>query len=117
MPFLHRYRRLSMAFAVSALALYCGGGEDVGPPAPGTLEITTSTSGPEPDADGYSVQIDTGSMQPIGVEATITSAQVTPGPHTVQLGEIADNCSVAGDNPRTITVTAGETTTVGFTVS
>lgn len=117
MLLLRRYRRLCIAFAVSVVALYCGGGENIGPPAPGTLEITTSTSGVEPDADGYSVQIDGGSSQPIGVAATITSSPVTPGTHTVQLGEMAANCSVAGDNPRTVTVTAGETTTVSFAIS
>jgi hypothetical protein len=117
MPFLRRYRRLCIAFAISVFALYCGGGENVGPPPPGTLEITTSTNGVEQDADGYSVQIDGGSSQPIGVAATITSSQLTPGTHTVQLGETAANGTVAGDDPRTVTVTAGETTTVSFAVS
>ncbi|HEX2249822.1 MAG TPA: Ig-like domain-containing protein, partial [Gemmatimonadales bacterium] len=117
MLLLHRYRRLFTAFTVSVVAVYCGGGDNIGPPAAGTLEITTSTSGVELDADGYTVQIDGGSVQTVGVEATITTRQVTPGAHTVLLGGLAANCSVAGDIPRSVTVTAGETTTVSFEVT
>jgi hypothetical protein len=117
MLLLHRYSRLTIAFAVSVVAVYCGGGENIGPPAAGTLEITTATSGVELDADGYSVQIDGGSVQTVGVEATITTPQVTPGTHTVHLGGLAANCSVAGDNPRSVTVTSGATTTVSFAVT
>ena len=112
---LHRSPRLTLALAVSAAAVHCGGGEGVTvPPAPGTLEITTSTSGVEQDADGYSVQIDGGPTRPIGAEATLTTPDVSPGTHTVQLGEVAANCTISGDNPRTVSVSAGETTTVGF---
>src|SRR3954467_13238148 len=117
MLLLHRHPRLSLVFMVSVVAVYCGGGENVGPPPPGSLEITTTTDGVEQDADGYSVQIDGGAIQPIGVQATITRSQVTPGTHTVQLGEMAANCTVAGDNPRTVTVTPGEATTLSFAVS
>ena len=48
-----------LAIAPTALSLGCGGGADVtvGPEL-GTLEITTATSGPEPDADGYTVSLD-----------------------------------------------------------
>src|SRR3954452_10492101 len=45
-----------LAIAPTVLSLGCGGGADVtvGPDL-GTLEISTTTSGPEPDADGYTV--------------------------------------------------------------
>lgn len=114
----HRCPRLSFALAVSAAAVGCGGGEDVTvPPTTGTLEITTSTSGTEQDADGYSVQIDAGPARAIGAAATLTTTDVTPGNHTVLLGEVAANCTVSGDNPRTVSVTAGETATVSFAVT
>ena len=118
MQLLHRFPRLTVALTVSAAAAVgCGGGEGIGLPNTGTLEITTSTAGAEQDADGYSVQIDGGTARAIGTTATLSTAEVTPGAHTVQLGQIAANCTVAGDNPRTVSVTAGQTTTAGFTVT
>ena len=102
---------------VALPALGCSGDSLTVPETAGTLAITTSISGPEPDADGFSVQIDGGPAQPIGATATLTTPELTPGDHTVQLSDMAGNCSVAGDNPRTVSVTAGETATVTFAVT
>lgn len=113
----HRFARLSFTFAVSTAAYACGGEGVTSPATTGTLEITTSTSGTEQDADGYSVQIDAGAAQAVGAAATFTAAGLSTGTHTVRLGEIAANCSVSGDNPRTVSVTAGETTTATFAVT
>ena len=64
MLLLHRFPRLTIALTLPVAVVYCSGGEDiVVPPPPGTLQIQTSTDGAEPDADGYSVQIDGGSSQ------------------------------------------------------
>ena len=98
-------------------ALGCSGDSLTVPETSGTLAITTSVSGPEPDADGFSVQVDGGPAQPIGATATLTTPELSPGEHTVQLSDMAGNCSVAGDNPRTVSVTAGETATVTFGVT
>ncbi len=117
---LHRQLpRLTIAFAILAAAVHCGGsGEDLTvPPGPGTLEITTATSGAEQDDDGYSILIDGGAPLAIGSSATLTAPQISPGAHTVQLGEISGNCTVAGDNPRTVTVTTGETSSVAFAIT
>jgi hypothetical protein len=86
---------------------------------PGTtsLEITTSTSGTELDADGYTVQVDAGAAQTIGASASMQRTDLSPGDHTVQLGGMALNCSVTGDNPRTVSVAAGQTATVSFAVT
>jgi hypothetical protein len=115
---LHRLLPLTIAVTLAALAIQCGGGADVTvPPSPGTLEITTSTSGEEQDADGYSVQIDGGAARPIGVAATLTIPEVTPSTHSVQMAGLAANCTLSGDNPRTVGVAAGETTTVSFAIT
>jgi Tol biopolymer transport system component len=115
----HGYHRLSsvaITLVVSVIAISCG--EDpTPPPSTGTLEITTATGGVEPDADGYAVQVGTGAAQAINASGTVTSAEIDPGTYTVQLTGIAANCTVAGDNPRNVTVTAGETTTVAFTIT
>jgi Big-like domain-containing protein len=114
----HCCLRLSFASTVAAAAVGCGGGGELTvPPTTGTVVITTSTSGGSPDADGYSVQMDAEPARAIGAAETLTSTQVTPGNHTVHLREVAANCAVSGDNPRTISVTAGETTTINFAVT
>jgi hypothetical protein len=113
-----RQEALNLLVAAAVLAaLSCGGGDVTPPPSTGTLEVTTSTSGAEQDPDGYSLRMDAGAVQAIGAAATLTTSDVTPGNHTVQLGEVAANCSVAGDNPRTVNVTAGQKTTVAFAVT
>ncbi|MBA3760328.1 MAG: DUF1929 domain-containing protein [Gemmatimonadales bacterium] len=118
MLLLHRFPRLTIALALSVVAVYCGGGEDIiVPPPPGTLEITTSTSGPEPDADGYSVQIDGGGSQGIGAAATLSIPDFPPGNHTVELAGMASNCTISSPNPQGVRVTAGETATVSFAVA
>src|SRR5687767_6521918 len=99
-------RLASFLFALAPLA-GCGDGEGITAP-PGTLEIVTSTSGPEPDPDGYSVQIDAGDARPIGAGDTFTAPGIDPGDHTIELGQIAANCAVSGPNPQTVVVTEGE---------
>jgi hypothetical protein len=99
---------------VAALA-GCGG-EGLVDPDTGTLQIATATSGPEPDADGYTLQIDAQPPEEIGLSATVERTGLAPGNYTLELGELAANCSVTGGNPRTVTVSRGETTTVTFAV-
>jgi hypothetical protein len=99
-------------------AVACSGDDDlVQPPNNGTLEITTSTTGVEMDPDGYTVRVDAGDPQTIGVAGTIQLTDLTSGNHTVQLDGLAGNCTVAGENPRTISITAGETTSLTLEVS
>ncbi len=119
MVFPHRFPRVAIALTIAvAAAVKCGGGEGVTvPPASATLDITTLTSGPEPDADGYSVQIDGAPARSIGPAANLTVTELTPGIHTAQLGGVAPNCSASGDNPRTVSLTAGETTTIAFDIT
>ena len=112
----YHLHRLQLGLTVAVVA-GCGGGDVTVPQTTGTLEITTSTSGAEQDADGYSVQMDAGTARAIGAAATLTMSDATPGNHTVQLGEVAANCTVAGDNPRPVSVTAGQTATISFAVT
>jgi hypothetical protein len=110
--------RYALAFTLAPV-LYltaCGGsGNDIADPAAGTLEISTSTAGPEPDLDGYTFQIDGGPITPIGSSAT-TSSDLATGTHSLRLSGLADNCSVA-DNPRNVTVVGGQTATTTFPVT
>jgi Tol biopolymer transport system component len=107
--------RVPFIVLVSAIAA-CGGGSDLVEPTTGTIHITTATTGDEQDADGYTVQVDGGTAQAIAAAGEI-SVTADSGSHGVRLDGVAANCSVAGDNPRAITVTDDQTTEVAFAIA
>ena len=104
----HAALRLSLV-TTAALWLACGGGGELTAPTTGVVQVTTSTAGDVPDPDGYTLMLDDVAVQPIGSAATATLADLTPGAHRIGLAGVAPNCTVEGDNPRTLTVVAGET--------
>jgi Tol biopolymer transport system component len=115
MPSTSRLLPLPVVVLVSVLAA-CGGGSDLVEPTTGTIHISTATTGDEPDADGYTVQVDGGTAQAIAAAGEI-SVTADSGSHTVRLDGVAANCALAGDNPRTISVADDETTEVAFAIT
>src|SRR5438046_974663 len=87
------------------------------PTPTGTLNVTTSTSGGSPDPNGYTFTVDGGASQPIQTNQTIPLTGVSATSHTVDLGDIAGNCTVTGGTSRTVTVPAGGSVTASFVVS
>lgn len=83
----------------------------------GGIAVVVTTSGDEPDPDGYDVTLDGGAPSAIGVNGSVTFGGLTPGDHTIALGDVASNCAVSGGNPRTVSVTAGQTTQTTFSVT
>ena len=108
---------LSLLLAGSVLAGLSCGGEDLQAPTTGILEITTVTTGPEPDTDGYVVTVDDATQTVIGANATFQLQNVQSGDHSVRLAGVAENCAVAGENPRAILVEAGKTARLDFAVT
>lgn len=99
------------------LLLVSCGGEDLVSPTAGSISITTTTSGPEPDADGYVISVNDGAEVGIGANGTHQVTEVAAGSHSVRLGRMAANCQLAGDNPRTVSVEAGASATVQLNVT
>lgn len=97
------------------IALACSGESATGP-GTGTIEVTTTTVGVEPDPDGYMVQVDAGEPHAIGAGATTQVTDVAVGDHAVLLIGLASNCTVEGENPSSVTMDAGQTAAVSFTV-
>ena len=87
-----------------------------GEPETGILQVSTTTTGQD---DGYTVTTDgaSPSSQPIGIESQVTFDPVIAGDRTVELTGLGPNCTVAGDNPRTVTVAPGATATTDFDVT
>ena len=85
----------------------------------GRVRIITSTAGVLPDRDGYEVEIEFAGPIPVESIDTVTVGSVASGVTSVRLLEasVAGNCSVEGENPRSVTVVAGEPVTAYFAVA
>jgi TolB protein len=73
----------------------------------GALGVTTSITGPNPDPDGFTVQVGATPVRTIGVRDSTFVTGLTAGDYPVTLGGLAPNCTAAGQNPRTVRVTVG----------
>lgn len=94
----------SVTFAVSCI------------PAFGFITTTAVTNGGSVDPDGYVARVNGGAGKPIALNGSVTRGGLPPGPHTVQLDNVAPNCQVQGENPRAVIVAANDTTGVIFEV-
>jgi hypothetical protein len=109
-----KLRFFLVALVIGAAAGCDDNGARTTSPSTGTLEITTATTG-DPAAD-YTVIVDGASPRAIAANATLSIADVPGGSHIIQL-TLPTNCSIEGDNPRTVSVTPGATTTVDFAIT
>lgn len=120
---MRRLLQIPTLFIVIGLLISCGGdsnttGPDTDPgpePTTGSVEITTSTSGDDQDG-GYEISVD-GTTESIGSNETITISDLEEGNYDAELTDVAENCSVDGDNPSSVNITAGKTTSTSFNVS
>jgi hypothetical protein len=107
-PILGSTSPASFAFRVAATAV-------------GDLEVTTLTTGTNPDPDGYTVTVDesesTVRWQSLGASETILLSNIPAGSHEVELVDVAPNCAASGNNPRTIDISEGESSSISFEVN
>ena len=82
----------------------------------GTLAVTVGTSGSDIDPDGYTVTVDGSVSQSVGANGLVTFTGLAAGDHTVGLSGVASNCTVSGDNPRTVSLIIGVVGTTSFSV-
>src|SRR5438105_5496440 len=84
--------------------------------ATGSLTVTTTTAGSSLPA-GYTVTLENGQSGTIGINDSLTATDIAAGDHTVTLGGVPGNCTLATPNPLAVTVTAGATSQASFTIS
>jgi hypothetical protein len=82
----------------------------------GAIELTTVTTGMDTDPDGYTVSLDGGAAQAIGNDAVALFEALSAGGHTLELADVAGNCTVQGANPEMPIVMANDTTDVTMTI-
>jgi TolB protein len=89
----------------------------------GVLEVTTSTSGSDPDPDGYMVGVDRGASTTSTFVATHGTVRigVASGAYTVSLLGVAGNCAATTDGgvgaTRDVEVASGATVALTFAVT
>lgn len=82
----------------------------------GSLEVTTKTTGLDPNPKGYTVDIADIENFQIDANATIKSEEIEEGSYSVELTDIEDHCTIQSENPVTVNVNAGETSSVEFEI-
>jgi hypothetical protein len=112
---LHRGLRASVALlVVGIIACEEGGGPTVvEPDPPGSIVLTTETSGFMKD-DSYELLVDGESRGTIGANDQTTISDLDPATYQVTLGDVSDNCVVEA---ATVDVASAQEASVSLTVT
>src|SRR5678815_1508347 len=96
--------RVPLAFrlAVAAIGLQSTGCKDtgLGPQQSSTVSIGVTVAGVDTD-EHFVVSLDNGPGQDLSPSTPLVIRYLASGPHTVSLGDVGQNCAVAGANPVT----------------
>lgn len=116
--------RLLSAVLAAAWALSgCGGGDGGGPtsppppPALGDILLAITTTGVDPDFDGYQVVVDGTPRSFVTPNSETTIRGRGAGDHQILLQDVSSNCELGGGNPRSVLVSAGSTTRVDIAIA
>ena len=82
----------------------------------GSIHVSTATSGPDPDPDGYFVTVGGVSKAEMPANGTASISDVREGTYPVTLAGLSGNCVVDGANVRTVSITFGATVEVAFAI-
>src|SRR5947207_11177753 len=124
--------RLAAAFAMFGLATACNEPQSPTSPTPKAsllpwgcpIALVNTTTGSDPDPNGYEVWVDDSYSQSPGSNGVSYFNGLSQGDHKVSLIMVAANCLVtatvnsvtAVDNPRNVSISAAETATTNFDV-
>ena len=102
---------------LAVLALAAGCGETIiDISSDGRIEVAVSTSGTDPDTDGFSVTVDGGTARFVAPGGSVVLDSLSQGGHSVLLSGLAENCQVDGTNPRSVVVGPDGQADVSFDV-
>jgi Tol biopolymer transport system component len=113
-------RKLALVVLVTAcpaVALVSCGDDGTGVEGTGSIEVTLNMTGSDLDPDGCTVSVDDLVARAIEGGTSVTFADLDVGVHSVRLGGVASNCAVSGENPRAVSVVAGQTSQTTFDVT
>ncbi|MDP2470457.1 MAG: hypothetical protein Q8W45_04370 [Candidatus Palauibacterales bacterium] len=109
-------RRTLAGFLFAATTLVAGGCSDDASTGPqvGTLEVNLIMDGTDRDTNGGTLIFDGEVVGPLVANVRTTIDSVEPGIYVISVTGIESNCSLVGDNPRNVTVRAGQVSTEEF---
>lgn len=84
-------------------------------PTTGTLQVITETNA-NGDGNEYPLAVDGNSTDTLAANDTMHVSGLQEGSHQVDLKGLAANCTISGQNPRSVNVTAADTTSTTFEV-
>lgn len=83
----------------------------------GTAEFLFSRTGSPQDPDGYILNFNNEQTNISSTTSKLTKGAVEEGSYQAELTDLADNCTLSGQNPRSVDIVAGDTTTTTFEIS
>ena len=85
----------------------------------GALLVEISTAGADIDPDGYLISLNGAEAERVAVNDTLSQTGLIAGSYEISISDIESNCFVTDDfpNPRTVDVSAGQTTTIEYNIS
>lgn len=88
------------------------------PPASanGTIVVVAAATGNDVDPDGFDVRVNNGPPRRVASGSAVVFADMPPGPHSVSIEDVAPNCVLRDDSPRTVTVVPREHTAIVFSL-
>jgi hypothetical protein len=110
-----RQTAVSIALALGALSTW--GCDNTTEPVRGAIRITLTTTGVDPDPNGYRIRVDQGTDQAVSTNASLVIAGLPLGRRNVLITDLADNCRLTGSATRVVTVEAADTVDVPFSVN
>jgi hypothetical protein len=83
----------------------------------GALEVLATTSGANPDLDGYRVDVEGEPARAVAPGGSTPFPALPAGEHRVTLSGVAANCAVADSAVRRVVIEAGQTDTIAFSIT
>ncbi|MGB5302833.1 MAG: hypothetical protein WBP17_06785 [Gemmatimonadota bacterium] len=108
-------RQAVAVWSLSACSII-GCGDDATEPQTGAIRASLIVSGALPDADGCTILVQGSALQLLLPGESHVFGALPTGDHTVIISDLAFNCFVQGEESRSVSVTAGATTPVSFSV-
>jgi hypothetical protein len=73
-------------------------------PLAGDLRVTATTTGADPDVDGYALSVDGTARGNVGANAATTVSAIRAGHHTLSVNGVAFNCTLSSPNPQGVDI-------------
>lgn len=112
----NRAARLCGLALIASLLGSCSS-EPVDAPGAAVLRLSASTTGPNPDPDGYTYSMDGGATAVLGPDESVLLIGLDAGLHTLVIGGVASNCTLAGGASRQVVALPRDTAEVFIDVT